>query len=91
MRVYVIIQQALYYNSSYYDVVCVKSNLTDAKIVVETLVKDILSYNLLGDNAKVFYNEEIATQGFNADLGALVINDLGYYELITIENFDVDK
>ena len=43
------------------------------------------------DNAKVFYNEEIATQGFNADLGALVINDLGYYELITIENFDVDK
>ena len=48
MRVYVIIQQALYDNSSYYDVVCVKSNLTDAKIVVETSVKDILSNNLLG-------------------------------------------
>lgn len=91
MRVYVITQQTLFHNSSYYDVVCVKSNLTDAKIVVETSVKYIVSNNLLGDNVKVFYNEEIATQGFNANLGALVINDWGYYELITIENFDVDK
>lgn len=91
MRVYVITQQTLYHNSSYYDVVCVKSNLTDAKIVVETSVKDIVSNNLLGDNVKVFYNEEIATQGFNANLGALVINDWGYYELITIEKFEVDK
>lgn len=91
MKVYVITIQALYDTSSYYDVLGVKSNLTDAIVMIETLVKDILSNNLLGDNAKVFYNEEIATQGFNADLGALVINDLGYYELITIEKHTIDN
>lgn len=91
MKVYVITIQALYDTSSYYDVLGVKSNLTDAIVMIETLVKDILSNNLLGDNAKVFYNEDMAKQGFNSDLGVLVINDLGYYELITIEKHTIDN
>ena len=88
-KVYVVVNESLYETSSYFDVCLVTTKEHEARIYIETTLKDILANNLLGDSVNVFYDDEISKQGFNNDKGVLVMNEVGYYEHLRLEEHEV--
>lgn len=85
MEVYIVVNEALYTNSSYYNVVDIFKNKEDAIICIETNVKDLIYNNPFNEEIKVYYDNEIEEQDFNCSEGALLLTPNGYYELFRIE------
>lgn len=79
MKVYVVINEALYADSSYYDVVEVCDSRDKAQVVAETFVKDAIDNKVLGDNV---------TRTYMAN-GIRLENEKGYYEEVWISERDV--
>lgn len=85
MNVYVVINEALYADSSYYDVVEVCDTMNKAETIVKTSVDDVLENGLLGENPDVFYDDEIPDE-WNNTWGCLIHEkETGYYEHFRIE------
>jgi hypothetical protein len=89
MNVYAVINQSFYAGSSYYDVIEVCDTTKKAETIVETSVKDILENGLLGDNPKVYYDNDIP-EDWNNTWGCLIHEkETGYYEHFRIEMREV--
>lgn len=85
MNVFVVINQALYADSSYYDVVEVCDTMSKAETIVKTYVDDVLENGLLGENPKVYYDNDIP-EDWNNTWGSLILDEeTGYYEHFRIE------
>lgn len=85
MKVYIVLNEASYEASSYFDIVEIFQNERDAKICVETCVKDLITNKVFGGDFEVYYDNKIEEMGFNCCKGALILSKYGYYELLRIE------
>lgn len=90
MKVYIVTNQSLYADSSYFDVVEVCSSIMDAEDVVKTAVEDVLANGLLGENnPKVYFDYDIPEE-FNNSWGCLIHEEeTGFYENFRIEEKEV--
>lgn len=85
MKVYIVLNEASYKDSSYFDVIEIFKNERDAEICVETNVKDLITNKVFEEDFEVYYDNEIEKMGFNCCKGALLLSKYGYYELLRID------
>lgn len=89
MVVFVVINQALYADSSYYDVIEVCDTMSKAETIVKTSADDVLENGLLGENPKVYYDNDIP-EDWNNTWGCLILDEeTGYFEHFRIEMKEV--
>jgi hypothetical protein len=85
MNVYVVINQSLYAGSSYYNVIEVCDAMSKAETIVKISVDGVLENGLLGENPKVYYDNDIP-EDWNHTWGCLILDEeTGYYEHFMIE------
>lgn len=89
MKVYIVLNEALHEDSSYFDVIDIFQNEHNAKICVETCVKDLITNEAFKEDFKVYYDNEIEEMGFNCCKGALMLSEYGYYELLKINEMEL--
>lgn len=86
MKVYVVINEALYPFSSYYDIIAVCQNLESAKSVVETSIQDLVKSIDRGENSHF----EIGKYRVEyEDMCVILSDEMGYYDRYQIEEHDL--
>jgi hypothetical protein len=86
MKVYVVINEALYPFSSYYDIIVVCQNLESAKSVVETSIQDLVKSIDRGENSHF----EIGKYRVEyEDMCVILSDEMGYYDRYQIEEHEL--
>ena len=86
MKVYIVINKALYPYSSYYDIIAICQSLESAKSVVETSIQDLVKSIDRGDNAHF----EIGKYRVEyEDMCVILSDEMGYYDRYQIEEHEL--
>lgn len=94
-KVYLVQNDALYPCESYFDTVCASSTLDGAKAFIETMGLDIRAaidrgeHHFNVDTCHIEFDGNVPEYYSKADYQMCIYDELGYYDLYWIEEWDV--